>query len=91
MAAPEPPAPIEPAPRWTVEIASFGDAGRAGHLSRRLRARFPEAHVSPLAASAQTYYRVRIGPYGAREAAATRAALVTRLGYPAVITEIAEP
>jgi hypothetical protein len=43
--------------------------------------------VSPLAAEARRYYRVRLGPYPGRGAAEAHAELVARLGYPAVLVD----
>ena len=91
--APLPPKLLPPPTRdlptgsFTVEVASLSDAGRADHLRQVLARRFPDAFVSPLAGSAGSYYRVRIGPYPLRTAAVERAELVNRLGYPAVIVE----
>ena len=82
-----PPTRDLPTGSFTVEVASLSDAGRADHLRQVLSRRFPDAFVSPLAGSAGSYYRVRIGPYPLRTAAVERAELVNRLGYPAVIVE----
>jgi rare lipoprotein A len=85
-AAPVSPAPPPaPAGSWTIEVASLSDAGRALHLRTVLARRFPDAFVSPLRGAAGSYYRVRIGPYPLRTVARSRAELVTRLGYPAII------
>jgi rare lipoprotein A len=85
-----PPTPAlapEPTTRYVIEIAAFGDAGRAEHLRRVLARRFPDVHVRPLAAGADRYFRVELGPYPMRGVAVARAELVNRMGYPAVIAE----
>jgi rare lipoprotein A len=89
-APPRPPAPAleaEPTARYVVQVAAFGDAGRAEHLRRVLEQRFPEAHVRSLAAGDDRYFRVQLGPYPMRGVAVARAELVNRMGYPAVIAE----
>ena len=88
--APPPPAPRAPEPprgHFAVEIATLTDASRAAHLRGVIGRRFPEAHVAPLDAADGRYYRVRIGPYPARDVAMAQAEQVTRLGYPAILTE----
>jgi rare lipoprotein A len=82
-----PPARDLPTGSFTVEVASLSDAAKAHHLRQVLAHRFPDAFVSPLAGTAGSYYRVRIGPYPLRTAAVARAESVNRLGYPAVIVE----
>lgn len=81
------PPPEEPASRWVVEIAAFGDAAKAEHLRRVIAGRFPDAAVTVLDGAERRYYRVSIGPYPFRTVAAARAELVNRLGYPAVLAE----
>jgi rare lipoprotein A len=83
-----PPPPHDlPTGTYTIEVASLSDPAKAHHLRRVLAHRFPDAFVSPLAGSAGSYYRVRIGPYPLRTAALAHAEMVNRLGYPAVIVE----
>ncbi|HLK11791.1 MAG TPA: septal ring lytic transglycosylase RlpA family protein [Candidatus Binatia bacterium] len=81
----------QPTARYVVQIAAFGDAGRAEHLRRVLESRFPDAHVRPLASGDDRYFRVLLGPYPMRGVAVARAELVGRMGYPAVIAEDAAP
>jgi rare lipoprotein A len=76
-----------PAATYAVQVAALSDPAKAEHLRRRLALRFPDAFVSPLAATAGRYYRVRIGPYPLRGVAVAHAEMVSRLGYPAVIVE----
>jgi rare lipoprotein A len=83
---PEPMA-VEPEGSYAVLVATLGDAGRAEHLRSRIAIKFADAHVSPIDVGADRYYRVRIGPYPSRGVALSRAALVNRFGYPAVITD----
>lgn len=86
-APPQQPPPEPPRGSYAVEIATLTDAGRAAHLRGVIGRRFPEAHVTPLDAADGRYYRVRIGPYPARDVALAQAEQVTRLGYPAILTE----
>jgi rare lipoprotein A len=89
-ARPEPeaePVAAEPEGSYAVLVATLGDAGRAEHLRSRIAIKFADAHVSPIDVGADRYYRVRIGPYPSRGVALSRAALVNRFGYPAVITD----
>jgi cell division septation protein DedD len=88
---PSAPAHELPPTSYTVEVASLADAGKADHLRQVLARRFPDAFVSPLAASTRRYYRVRIGPYALRAVAVARAERVNRLGYPAIIVEASGP
>jgi rare lipoprotein A len=91
---PRPPARLVPQPpgdtplgAYHVEVAALSDPDKAEHLRRVLARRFPNAFVSPLAAEARRYYRVRLGPYPGRGAAEAHADLVARLGYPAVLVD----
>ena len=89
--AAQPPAPAvrrdESGKRYAIEVASFSARHKAEHLRNRLTPRFPETHVSAVDIGERTYYRVRLGPYPARETAVAHAEQVVRLGYPAVITK----
>ena len=81
-------APPQPPPvRYLVQVASLADPARAQHLRRVLGTRFPDAHVALLDTDATRYYRVLMGPYALRAAAAARSEMMTRLGYPVVIME----
>jgi len=81
-------APPQPPPvRYLVQVASLADPARAQHLRRVLGTRFPDAHVALLDTDATRYYRVLMGPYALRAAAAARGETMTRLGYPVVIME----
>jgi rare lipoprotein A len=92
-AAPRPPAPAappvreEPASTWVVEVAALSDPALAEHLRGRLAGRFRDAHVSPVATTTSRWWRVRLGPYPLRSAAAAAAERVSRLGYPAILIE----
>jgi rare lipoprotein A len=81
------PPPADLKARFSVEVAAFGDRGKAEHLRWVLATRFPEAHVEALDTGMRSYYRVRIGPYPLRTAALERAERVSRLGYPAILIE----
>jgi len=80
-----PPPPDLPAESYSIQVASLSDPAKAHHLRQVLAQRFPEVFVSPLAGTAGSYYRVRIGPYPLRTVALERAERVSRLGWPAII------
>jgi rare lipoprotein A len=81
--------PVRPAPAYVIRLGTFVHAEDAERLRRLVAQRFPDAYVSPLDTGRQAYYRVQLGPYGARRSADARAALAGRLGYTAVV--LAEP
>jgi len=67
-----PPDPAAPAPRggFAVQLAAFSDDKGANALSNKLkRAGFP-AFTEAISTSRGTLWRVRVGPYPTREAAA---------------------
>lgn len=76
-----------PRASFVVQVAAFADAGRAEHLREVVSQHFPDAHVVQLETESGSYHRVRIGPYPQRGIAVARAALVNRLGYPAIVME----
>jgi cell division septation protein DedD len=78
LCAPAPAQAEETAPRhaprrgveYVVPVVALADAGSAERLSRRLaKARMPY-YIEPIATAHGTVYRVRVGPYGDRSAAA---------------------
>jgi rare lipoprotein A len=69
---------------YAVQVAAFSDAAKAEHLRRVIATRFPDAYVSPVG---DEHHRVRIGPYPYRSVATSRATIITRLGYPAIVVE----
>jgi rare lipoprotein A len=85
-----PPADV-PLASYLVEVAALSDPVKAEHLRQVLAHRFPDAFVSPLAGEDGRYYRVRLGPYPLRGVALSRAELVSRLGYPAVLIDQTSP
>lgn len=84
---PRPPPPMPAG--YVIRLGTFVHAEDAERLRRLVAQRFPDAYVSPLDTGRQAYYRVQLGPYGARRSADARAALAGRLGYTAVV--LAEP
>jgi peptidoglycan lytic transglycosylase len=82
-----PPVRDQPTSTWMVEVASMTDPALAEHLRGRLASRFRDAHVSPVATATSRWWRVRLGPYPLRSAAAAAAERVSRLGYPAILVE----
>jgi len=92
QAMPVAPLPSElPRASFVVQVAVFSDVRQAEHLRDVIALRFPDAHVDALDGREERYYRVRIGPYPLRGVAAARAALINRLGYPAMVMEHQAP
>ena len=73
-ASPPSPTPTaEPTDGFIIQVLSTGDAPKArGVLSRLKSAGYP-VYLSPHEVSGQTMYRVRVGPFDAREEAEKRA------------------
>jgi SPOR domain len=67
---------------WTVQLAAYGTAGRALAHAGRLAAAGLPAFISPLTpdASGALWYRVQVGAYPTRDAAATARDACRRLG-----------
>jgi len=72
---------------YTIQVGSFADRENALRLKGSLAKRFDDVHVATLDGSAGTYYRVRVGRFPRREAAADFARGVAPLGLPVIIVE----
>lgn len=80
--------PALPAVRYAVQVGAFTSRERASHLRSALQRRFERVYVATASTSGRPeYYRVRVGPFAAREEAARAAQRVGQLGWPAVVVE----
>jgi rare lipoprotein A len=87
VAAAAEPAAAEPVtPAYVIRLGTFTRRDDADRFRREVARRFPDAWVSPLDTGLGEYYRVQLGPYGARRSAEARAELAGRLGYSAVVS-----
>ncbi len=74
-----------PATGFSVQLGAFSDDKGANALSNKLkRAGYP-AYVEPLATSKGTWWRVRVGPYSSRDAAATSRDKLKGEGYSGIV------
>jgi rare lipoprotein A len=71
-------------PRYTVQVAAFGDAVRAQNLAEELRRRYPETSVSEDGA----WHRVQVGTFGRRSEAEEMRLELLRLGLTALIVTV---
>ena len=84
-AAPAAAASEPPANGFSVQLGAFSDDKGANALSNKLkRAGYP-AYVEPLATSKGTWWRVRVGPYPSRDAAATSRDQLKGEGYSGIV------
>jgi DedD protein len=59
--------PSDPLIRWVVQVGSFSDAANADNLVARLRLESMSAYKEQVTRSGSAIYRVRVGPFLARE------------------------
>jgi rare lipoprotein A len=71
-------------PRYTVQVAAFGDAERAQALAEDLRRRYPETQVSDDGA----WHRVQVGVFGRRNEAEDLRTELLRLGLTALVVTL---
>jgi DedD protein len=62
--------PVSPREGFAVQLAAFADDKGANALAGRLKRAGYTAYTEPLKTSKGTLWRVRVGPYPSREAAA---------------------
>src|SRR4029079_16389452 len=74
-------------PRYTVQVAAFGDADRAQALAEDLRRRYPETQVSDDGA----WHRVQVGVFGRRNEAEDLRTELLRLGLTALVVTLRGP
>lgn len=78
------PAQQRPAGAWTVQVGSFGNSDNADALAERLKAMDYAAFVSRYDDGSRIHFRVRVGGYATRDAAAGKADEIRqRTGEPA--------
>lgn len=70
---PPPPAAAEPVDGFIIQVLSTGDAPKARRILSELKSAGYPVYLSPREVSGQTMYRVRVGPFDAREEADKRA------------------
>jgi rare lipoprotein A len=72
--------------RYWVQVGSFSDQQNAEQVRGRLASSYPDVHVvDVLDADSRRYYRVRMGAFATRSAAAARASDSARFGLPVII------
>ena len=71
--------------RYFVQVGSFSEQRNAEQLRSKLAAYYADVHVDRLDADHRRYYRVRMGAFATRSAAAARASDSARFGLPIVI------
>jgi cell division protein FtsN len=74
-----------------VQVGTFSRRQSAEDLRTDLARRFPDVHVSAFETGWNQYFRVRVGPYEARDEAEAQASRVGRLGYTPIIVRAPRP
>ena len=80
----EPPPAVTPSSYWSVQVAAFGNRTQASALADRLRGRGYQARVDGTAAP----YRVRIGQYPGRAAAAAALQEIKARGMEGFVVQV---
>ena len=68
-----------------MQLAAFSDDKGANSLSNKLKKAGYPAYTEPLATSRGTLWRVRVGPYPSREAAASSRNKLKGEGYDGIV------
>ncbi len=76
---------IEPV-QFTLQIGSFVDELKAKELAAQLKREFETTSITTVETPTQTYYRVRVGQFETKEAAAETAEKLSRMGYKVLVT-----
>lgn len=72
--------------RYWVQVGSFSDRQNAEQVRDKLASSYADVHVTDvLDADQHRYYRVRMGAFATRAAAAARASDSARFGFPVVV------
>jgi rare lipoprotein A len=71
-------------PRYTVQVAAFGEADRAQALAEDLRRRYPETQIS----DDGIWHRVQVGTFGRRAEAEELRLELLRLGLSALVVTL---
>jgi len=77
---------VEQAERFNLQIGSFSDEARARDLVEQLKKNFENVYVATVETQTQKYHRVRIGPFGTKEAALTVAEKLIQMGFNVLVT-----
>lgn len=77
---------IEEIPRYSLQIGSFSEEGKAAHLANELRKDFKNVYMTIMETSTQRYHRVRIGPFESKEEALSQAEKLTQMGFQVLVT-----
>jgi len=80
-----PPAQGDAAAGFSVQLAAFADDKGANALANKLKKAGYAAYTEPLATSKGTLWRVRVGPYPSREAAAAGRDKLKGEGYAGIV------
>ncbi len=78
-------APHDAGPGFSVQLAAFSDNYGANALSNKLKKLGYPAYTEPLQTSRGTLYRVRVGPFASREAAAASRDKLKGEGYAGIV------
>jgi DedD protein len=73
---------------FAVQLAAFADDRGANALAGRLKRSGYAAYTEPLKTSKGTLWRVRVGPYPSREAAATARDKLKTEGHSGIVAAI---
>jgi rare lipoprotein A len=77
--------PFDTPSSWYVQAGSFADRRNAERLKARLGTGFGAVAIEKGGNNRKTYFRVRVGPFEAEQAAAEAAAGLRRSGYDALV------
>ncbi len=77
---------IEEVPRYSLQIGSFSEEGKAKQLANELRKDFKNVYMTIMETSTQRYHRVRIGPFESKEEALSQAERLTQMGFTVLVT-----
>lgn len=67
---------------WSVQVGGFSDLSRAHAVQDKIKAMGLSSFISPLDSANGTLYRVRVGPFGSREAAQAALGKLNGNGFP---------
>jgi rare lipoprotein A len=85
ISAPPGAPPVGAPPRYFVQVGSFSREDNAEQLQEKLSTSFSDVCIDRLEADQRRYYRVRMGAFGTRAEAESRARESARFGLPIII------
>jgi len=77
---------VDQVERFNLQVGSFSDEVRARDLAEQLKKNFENVYVATVETQTQKYHRVRIGPFGTKEATLPVAAKLTEMGFQVLVT-----